>query len=449
MRALEQIALHLRNRRLLSFDEIRELLRLGLLPPLPPEETDELCDHRAGLRHQAREAQLTTQEQQAEHLDNLSDQLSAAPQKKQRGRRGAQNVKGDKPQRANTQTIQKISDQLSRSSRDHSHVSPLVMLARQFAPCHSANEAIQVLLRQNQDSLRTLVDRTLSSEEWPGNDPAERPRDLRGWFSSKAAEQAQRKWARHLGLNNHVIVSPTTQMQLALIPPGAFQMGALDSEKPAACDDEFPRHWVRISQPFFMGVVPVTQREFEQICGDNPSLRKREYWPVNQVSWHRAQEFCSELSRRDRRTYRLPTEAEWEYACRAGTTTPFTFGLTLSSDVANYQADHVYGMGGKGVYRLTPIDVGSLGAANAFGLYDVHGNVWEWCDDFYAEYPSAPQFDPLGPMNGTLRVMRGGGWESIPSKCRSGARVAANEDFRRSDLGFRIVLPEMVYSERP
>ncbi|MCA9013484.1 MAG: formylglycine-generating enzyme family protein [Planctomycetaceae bacterium] len=438
MRALEQIALHLRNRRLLSFDEIRELLRLGLLPPLPPEETDELCDHRAGLRHQAREAQLTTQEQQAEHLDNLSDQLSAAPQKKQRGRRGAQNVKGDKPQRANTQTIQKISDQLSRSSRDHSHVSPLVMLARQFAPCHSANEAIQVLLRQNQDSLRTLVDRTLSSEEWPGNDPAERPRDLRGWFSSKAAEQAQRKWARHLGLNNHVIVSPTTQMQLALIPPGAFQMGALDSEKPAACDDEFPRHWVRISQPFFMGVVPVTQREFEQICGDNPSLRKREYWPVNQVSWHRAQEFCSELSRRDRRTYRLPTEAEWEYACRAGTLTPYFFGDLYAPETTVIRFVNPGGWGTQWVDC-------ELCESNNFGLRAMHGNVLEWCQDTYSSdaYSSLSHaVDPCLRDNSEegIAVLRGGSVFSELKHCRSASRSRSPKSECFFANGFRVVM---------
>ncbi|MGE0495153.1 MAG: SUMF1/EgtB/PvdO family nonheme iron enzyme [Vulcanimicrobiota bacterium] len=245
-------------------------------------------------------------------------------------------------------------------------------------------------------------------------------------------------------------------IEMVQVPGGTFWMGTPDDE-PNRDPSESPQHQVTI-RSFYMSRYEITQKQWRVMASQTavraslplqPSEYRGDGLPVESVSWLEVQEFCARLTRASGRAYRLPTEAEWEYACRAGSTTPFTFGLTLSSDVANYQADHTYGMGGKGVYRLTPIDVGSLGAANAFGLYDVHGNVWEWCDDFYAEYPSTAQFDPLGPMNGTLRVMRGGGWESIPSKCRSGARVAANEDFRRSDLGFRIVLPEMVYSERP
>ena len=131
--------------------------------------------------------------------------------------------------------------------------------------------------------------------------------------------------------------------------------------------------------------------------------------PVEQVEWDGCQEFAKKLRDKDKKPYRLPTEAEWEYACRAGTTTPFYFGDTISTDQANYDGNHVYGNGKKGVYREKTTPVGSF-PANAWGLHDMHGNVWQWCQDWYGDYPQNDVVDPQGPEKGKLRVLRGGSW---------------------------------------
>lgn len=157
-----------------------------------------------------------------------------------------------------------------------------------------------------------------------------------------------------------------------------------------------------------------------------------------------AKEFCGRLSRKTGRLYRLPTEAEWEFACRAGTTTPFCYGETINSALANYQATKPYAQEGKGQYRQETIPVGSLGAANYFGLLDVHGNVAEWCEDRFGEYPDAYIVDPTGAKSGNDRVVRGGSWRSYPWECRSSARVGMHQDYKRNDIGFRIVLPRIV-----
>ncbi len=243
-------------------------------------------------------------------------------------------------------------------------------------------------------------------------------------------------------------------IEMVQVPGGSFWMGSPEDE-PRRDPSESPQHRVTV-RSFYISRYEITQKQWRVLASQSavaiplsqtPSQFRGDGLPVESVSWREAKEFCARLSRLSGRSYRLPTEAEWEYSCRGNQTTPFTFGLTLNSDVANYQAEHVYGSGMQGIYRLSTVDVGSLGAANAWGLYDVHGNVWEWCEDFFGPYPSKPQFDPRGPTNGTLRVMRGGGWQSIPAKCRSAARVAALGDLRRSDLGFRVVLPELVYRD--
>ena len=140
-------------------------------------------------------------------------------------------------------------------------------------------------------------------------------------------------------------------------------------------------------------------------------------------------------------TYRLPTEAEWEYACRAATTTWFYFGDTISTAQANYDGNHVYGNGHKGVYREKTMPVGSF-APNAFGLYDMHGNVWEWCADWYAKdyYPRRPSKDPQGPGTGRSRVLRGGSWNSGPADCRSARRNCSLATYSDLNCGFRVML---------
>ena len=187
--------------------------------------------------------------------------------------------------------------------------------------------------------------------------------------------------------------------------------------------NEQPQHRVKITKPFYMGVYVVTQAQYEAVMGANPSYFKGESNPVEKVSWNDAVEFCKKLSAKTGQTVRLPTEAEWEYACRAGTTTPFNTGETISTDQANYNGNFTYGSGSKGEYRQKTVAVGSF-APNALGLYDMHGNVWEWCQDWYdaGYYKNSPTDDPPGPEKGESRVLRGGSWNSDPRSCRSAVR---------------------------
>ncbi|MFM6271198.1 MAG: formylglycine-generating enzyme family protein, partial [Dolichospermum sp.] len=160
-----------------------------------------------------------------------------------------------------------------------------------------------------------------------------------------------------------------------------------------------PQHEVTI-KPFSMGKYPITQAQWQAVAAlpqvnqelkPNPSRFKGAKRPVEQVSWHEAVEFCARLSNYTKRPYRLPSEAEWEYACRAGTTTPFHFGDTITTELANYNGNYTYGDGSKGVYRKETTEVGSFKIANELGLYDMHGNVWEWCqDDWHNNYEGAP-----------------------------------------------------------
>jgi formylglycine-generating enzyme required for sulfatase activity len=189
-------------------------------------------------------------------------------------------------------------------------------------------------------------------------------------------------------------------MKLVLIRPGKFMMGSPDSELGHE-PDEGPQHEVVISKPFYMGVTEVTQAQYEAVMGTNPSDFKGPTNPVDKVSWNEAVEFCRRLSEKTRKTVRLPTEAEWEYACRAGSKTRFSFGDSDSilGDYAWYRSNS----GSK------PHPVGQK-KPNAWGLYDMHGNVWEWCADRYGPYSSEASTDPQGAGSGSARVVRGGSW---------------------------------------
>ena len=218
-------------------------------------------------------------------------------------------------------------------------------------------------------------------------------------------------------------------MEFKLIPAGTFTMGDASGD-----DDETP-HEVTLTKPFKMGVHEVTQAQYEQVMGVNPSEYKGANNPVEMVSWEDAVEFCRRLSelpaeKAAGNVYRLPTEAEWEYACRAGTTTKFSFGDD-ESDFGEY-----------GWYRensgRTTHPVGSK-LPNAWGLYDMHGNVWEWCQDWYGDYPSGSVTDPSGATSSSFRVFRGGGWFNAAVGCRSANRVRYLPSFRGDPLGFRVV----------
>jgi len=227
------------------------------------------------------------------------------------------------------------------------------------------------------------------------------------------------------------VVINSIGMKLVWIPPGEFMMGSPSSENDRR-DCEGPQHRVKITKDFWMGQTEVTQAQWQAVMGSNPSHLVNDNLPVGRVSWNDAREFWNRLSRKEDKTYRLPTEAEWEYACRAGTTTPFSTGETISTDQANYH--------GKNGRKGKPVDVGSF-SANAFGLFDMHGNVWEWCLDTYVDsYRNAATVDPTGPSHGGYCVVRGGSWDYPPTLCRSANRTSNGRDSRFNDIGFRVVL---------
>ena len=229
-------------------------------------------------------------------------------------------------------------------------------------------------------------------------------------------------------------------MTLICIPAGTFTMGSPETEK-GRKSEEGPQHDVTISKPFYLGVTEVTQAQWKAIMGTDPSRFKGASGPVGRVSWNDAVAFCKALSKKTGRAVRLPTEAEWEYACRAGTITPFHTGETISTDQANYNGRFVYGNGRKGVVRDKPLAVGSF-KPNAFGLYDMHGNAWEWCADWYGEkyYAEADTRAPKGPASGGYRVFRGGYWGDYPVSCRAASRHWLNADLCNDGNGFRVVV---------
>lgn len=239
-------------------------------------------------------------------------------------------------------------------------------------------------------------------------------------------------------------------MKLVLIPAGKFKMGSPESEMYHAPNEH--QHEVTISKPFYMGVYEVTQKQWEAIMDENKSAFRGEKGgpehPVEQVSWHKAVEFCQKLSEKEEekkagRIYRLPTEAEWEYACRAGTTTATHYGNSLSSKDANFNGKKPLGNAPVGPYIDKTTKVGSY-KPNKFGLYDMHGNVWEWCSDWYDEkyYKNSPKVDPRGPATGDERVLRGGSWYNQGGVARSAYRHHAPPEVEYWDVGFRVVMTQ-------
>jgi len=253
-----------------------------------------------------------------------------------------------------------------------------------------------------------------------------------------------------------MIVQPSTPAPNGFvgIRGGIFTMGSPINE-PDAGKDEF-QHQVTVNS-FYIGKYEVTQREYQEIMGKNPSRKTGSSLPVENVSWYDAIEYCNKRSLKEKLTpvyiisknkdvrwnrnangYRLPTEAEWEYACRAGTTTPFSTGNNITTNYANYNGGFPYNNNVKGEYRkgITPVGVF---APNAYGLYDMHGNVWEWCWDWYGSYYSDSQIDPIGEITGSKRVIRGGSWISVGKDLRSAKREVREPDDKNERIGFRVV----------
>jgi len=229
-------------------------------------------------------------------------------------------------------------------------------------------------------------------------------------------------------------------MEFVFIPPGTFMMGS-PKDEPGRIDDEI-LHRVTLTKGFFMQTTQVTQKQWKSVMGNNPSRFKDcDDCPVEQVSWDDVQEFIVKLNQKTDQKHRLPTEAQWEYGCRAGTSTPFHTGRCLSStDQANYNGNYSFEGCPKGKYREKTVPVAGF-PTNAWGLYDMHGNVWEWCQDWYGEYPAGFRVtNPEGPSTGSYRVTRGGGWSNFAVNCRSAFRNSNSPISRRSDLGFRLVL---------
>ena len=233
------------------------------------------------------------------------------------------------------------------------------------------------------------------------------------------------------------------KLEMVAIPPGEFMMGSPETEY-GRDEDESPQHRVRINYWFYMGRFEVTQAQWRAVMGSNPS--DCDECPVEQVSWNDATEFCQKLSARMGREYRLPSEAEWEYAARAGTTTPFAFGDTIMPEIVNYDGDHPYGKTAKGTNRRKSVPAGSLGVANAFALYDMHGNVSEWCQDWH--HGSYDAIAGGAPTDGSAwlsggeqkyRIFRGGSWSGPASKSRSAYRGGNTPDFHGFYYGFRVV----------
>ncbi len=251
--------------------------------------------------------------------------------------------------------------------------------------------------------------------------------------------------------------------ELVLINGGTFQMGSPESEMQRETDET--QHEVTVSD-FYIGRYEVTQEQYEKVMGDNPSNFSGENLPVENVTWYDAIEYCNRLSEQEGLTpvytvdgenvswdrsangYRLPTEAEWEYAARAGTTTPFNTETSISDEEANYYGHYPYGIEENyfsqdnletepGQYRQTTVEVNSF-SPNNWGLYNIHGNVAEWCFDYYGAYDLENTDNPSGPTTGTLRVNRGGGWNDYAKHLRSAYRASTTPNQGMSNIGFRI-----------
>ncbi|MEA5534070.1 bifunctional serine/threonine-protein kinase/formylglycine-generating enzyme family protein [Crocosphaera sp. XPORK-15E] len=229
-------------------------------------------------------------------------------------------------------------------------------------------------------------------------------------------------------------------LDMVAIPPGKFLMGAPESEEESK-NYERPQHWVTL-QSFYMSKFPITQGQYQGIMGENPSRFNGQNQPVERVSWDNAIKFCEKLSQKTRLKFSLPSESQWEYACRAGTTTPFYYGETITTDLTNYNGNYVYGNGLKGGYRKKTTDVRSF-PLNAFGLYDMHGNVWEWCTDtWHDDYHNAVNNGSAWVNQESSRcVIRGGSWVDNPKNCRSASRNYFERENYSHHIGFRVICP--------
>jgi len=264
--------------------------------------------------------------------------------------------------------------------------------------------------------------------------------------------------------------------EMVLVKGGTFIMGS-PVEETNSFYDERPQHWVTLSN-FYISKYQITQKEWEEVMGDNPSNFAGDQLPVERISWYDALIFCNKLSMRKKLNpayriagstdptswgaapefpdtdaawdaveivkgangYRLPTEAQWEFACRAGNITPFNVGENVTVDQANFDGRYPYKNNPEGIFRETTILVGSF-RPNTWNLHDMHGNIWEWCFDWYGIYTADPQTDPQGAVIGAYRVARGGSWTNSARFLRSAARGSSAPAYREAIIGLRVVRP--------
>ncbi len=254
-------------------------------------------------------------------------------------------------------------------------------------------------------------------------------------FDAKTAKQHQAAWAKHLGTK--VVEKNSIGMELVLIPPGKFMMGSPESDTDVR-DNEKPQVLVKLTKPFYLGTTEVTQGQWQAVMSttpwkENKNVQEEADYPVTYVSWDDAQDFCKKLSQKEGTTYRLPSEAEWEYACRGGQKTRYCFSESESSLSAYAWFDkNASEIGEKYAHKV------GLKKANPFGLFDMHGNVYEWCEDIYtSKVPGGS--DPLVTTGGSDRVNRSGSWLYGAALCRSAYRFWDSPGYRYFYVGFRVV----------
>ncbi|MDX2032706.1 MAG: SUMF1/EgtB/PvdO family nonheme iron enzyme [Blastocatellia bacterium] len=326
---------------------------------------------------------------------------------------------------------------------------------------HGVEDLLRALAHQLRRMGRTAPSRSSGSKAQPAPLPISTPGELFNTVklddSGKIVERTQGQARLFID-----VLSPEVKVEMIELPGGEFWMGSTEAEAQKALSErrrwnkdakeewftrESPRHRVKLA-PFLIGKYPVTQAQWYEVMGDLPAIDENfqgDNRPIVNINWEEATAFCRELTRRTNHQYRLPTEAEWEYACRAGSTRPFAFGPTITPEIVNYDGNFPYGKAPKGEYRRKTIPVGSLGVANAFGLFDMHGNVWEWCSDWFgAEYykechKQGVVSDPQGPVRGSFRVFRGGSWGNGAVYCRSADRSDAAPGIRYDVIGLRLV----------
>jgi formylglycine-generating enzyme required for sulfatase activity len=302
----------------------------------------------------------------------------------------------------------------------------------------SIDEVLEAL-NYNQPDEPEIQAEPLTYIQFPPIKPISEPKIEKIKFSSIIIIKQGEQWITNQSQYSCILTTfnlgNEVNLEMVSIPGGSFIMGSDE------CDEEKPRHGVTI-QPFLMGKYPITQAQYQIIMGENLSKSKGENIPVYPVSWLMAQDFCEKLSKQVGKKFYLPSESQWEYACRAGTNTAFSFGDMITANLANYQSSYSYREGPKGLARGKIMDVGSF-SPNRFGLYDMHGNIWEWCQDGWHEnYLAAPNDGSAwvkAPINDAEKVMRGGSYDSNPNACRSSFRGRASHSWSATtNYSFRV-----------